>query len=119
MRILAKWMVGFGLLLFVLVLSLHILGVDARIRDFVFNGVAVALFSMMFMGLRRKASLDAQRLALLARALWFCYGIYTTLRYWGPNGYTLLLILFVPPSSLVMVALRDALPWRRGGVPHR
>jgi len=112
-RILAQWVVGFGLLGFSLVLSNHLLGVDARIWDFVFNGVAVTLFTMMLMGLRRKASQDAQRLAVLASALWFFYGIYTALRYWGPSGYIPFLILFVPPSSLVMVALRDMVPWRR------
>ena len=111
MRILARVVVGPGLLyylgIFVVVVGL---GRDHPLTDeFTFAAVAIVLFSLISIGLRRAAGLRMQRIALIAAALWFLYSCATLLSTWPPEDVLPFLVLFVLPTALVVYVLRGAM----------
>lgn len=111
MRILARVVVGLGLLyylgIFVVVVGLSR---DRTLTDeFTFAAVAIVLFSLISIGLRRAAGLRMQRIALIAAALWFLYGCATLLSTWPPKDVLPFLVLFVLPTALVGYVLRGAI----------
>jgi hypothetical protein len=112
MRIFARVVVGLGLLyylgIFVVVVGLSR---DRTLTDeFTFAAVAIVLFSLISIGLRRAAGLRMQRIALIAAALWFLYGCATLLSTWPPEDVLPFLVLFVLPTTLVSDVLWGCLP---------
>ena len=116
LRILARVVVGLGLLYY-LVVFVVVVGLSAdrlQTRELAFAGAAVVLLAVMSVGLRRAASLRTQRIGLAATALWFLQGGSALLGTWPPDDAMPFLALFVLPSALVVFVLRKALSPAQG-----
>lgn len=111
MRMLARVVVGLGLLYYLGILVVVVgLSRDRPLtRELAFAGVAVVLLTVMSVGLRRAAALRTQRIALGAGALWFLYGGVTLFGTWPPTEVLPFLVLFALPTTLVVLALRGAM----------
>ena len=110
-RILARVVVGLGLLYHLGVVVVVVgLSRDRTLTDeFTFASVAIVLFSLISIGLRRAAGLRMKRIAPIAAALWFLYGCATLLGTWPPEDVLPFLVLFVLPTALVVYVLRGAM----------
>ena len=117
MRILARVVVGLGLLYY-LVIFVVIVGLsrDRTLTDeFTFAAVAIVLFSLMSIGLRRAAGLRMQQIAFVAAALWLLFGSVPLLGTWSPEDVLPFLVLFVLPAALAGYVLRGRLLWGQRG----